>query len=627
MSQIIAFDRRQPPLPIVIVGHVDHGKSTLVGRLLHDTGSLPEGKVAELKAQSERRGETFEWSFLMDAFQVERDQGITLDTTRIWFKTAKRDFVIIDAPGHKQFLKNMVTGAANADAALLVIDAAEGLSEQTRRHAYLLHLLGIEEVVVVVNKMDLVGYDRARFEEVAQEARHYLERIGIAPQAILPVSARAGDNLAGRSDAMAWWKGPILTEALDDFRPRLPVDDRPLRLPIQDVYRDGDSRIFVGRIETGRLRIGDVLEFSPGGRRAGVASLEGWNKPPALSASAGQSVAFTLDDDVFVERGQVAAYPEGLPREAKQLLVRLFWLDREPLREGERLHLRLATASHAVTVESVRNVIDVETLERREAEEVQGNEVAEIVLRSPTPIWFDRAADNPTTGRAVLAREHRLVGGCIITGEHSVAAERANITPVAQSVGREEVARANGHWGGVLWLTGLSGAGKSTLAMGLRRRLFERGRQVFVLDGDNLRHGLNSDLGFAPEDRAENIRRAAEVARLFSDAGAITIVALISPTRADRDHARRIVGDGFQEVYVRASLETCERRDPKGLYAKARAGKIAEFTGISAPYEEPEAPDLVIDTEAAGQEAALGRLLDLVERRFALGRAAGRTVR
>lgn len=620
-------ERRQPPLPIVIVGHVDHGKSTLVGRLLHDTGSLPEGKVDELKAQSDRRGTTFEWSFVMDAFQVERDQGITLDTTRIWFKTAARDYVIIDAPGHKQFLKNMVTGAANADAAILVIDAAEGLSEQTRRHAYLLHLLGIAEVVVVVNKMDLVGYDRDRFNAVAEDARHYLERIGITSRVILPVSAREGDNLAHRSQTMPWWAGPVLVEALDAVQARPAADDRALRLPIQDVYREGEKRIFVGRIESGRLRVGDIVEFSPGGRRAGVASIEGWNTPTVLSAGAGQSVAFTLDDDVFVERGQVASHPEHLPREARQLQVRLFWLDRTPLREGDRLNLRLSTASHPVTVEAVRSVIDVESLERREAETVQVNEVAEIQLRSPTPIWFDRAADSPITGRAVLARDYRLVGGCIVTGEHSVAAARANITPVAQSVTRDEVATANGHMGGVLWLTGLSGAGKSTLAMGLRRRLFERGRQVFVIDGDNLRHGLNSDLGFTPEDRAENIRRAAEVARLFADSGAIAIVALISPTRADRDHARRIVGDGFQEIFVRASLEICEGRDPKGLYAKARAGKIPEFTGISAPYEEPDAPDLTVDTEATARDKAVDALFEFVERRFALGRTAGRTVR
>ena len=612
------------PLPIVIVGHVDHGKSTLVGRLLHETGSLPDGKVYELRTQAERRGADFEWSFVMDALQVERDQGITVDTTRIWFRSSVRRYVIIDAPGHKEFLKNMVTGAAAADAALLVIDAVEGVSEQTRRHAYLLGLLGVSQVVVAVNKIDLVNYDETRFGEVAEEITDYLRELKISPLSVIPLSAREGANIVEPDGNMDWWRGPTVMAALDAIEPARAPIDQPLRLPIQDVYRQDDKRILAGRIAGGNLRVGDRLNFSPGGQTASVHSIEDWSstgadQPSRVSAGAGQSVAFTLDEDIFVERGHIAANDGAVPATANNLKVHLFWLDREPLAEGDRLTLKIGTSAHSVAVASVDRLIDVQTLAPSNSTEVSRNGVAEITLRSRSRIAFDAFADNRGTGRGVLIRDHRLVGGCTIEGAADLALSR-NLTSVNQTVTRAERTTANGHQGGVLWLTGLSGSGKSTLGMGLQRRLFERGDQVYVLDGDNVRQGLNSDLGFGPEERAENIRRIAEVANLFADAGFLVVTAFISPYREDRDNARAIIGGQFREIYVQASLEACEQRDPKGLYARARAGEIPQFTGISAPYEEPHAPDAVVDTENLSLEAAVEELVAHVDDTFSIAR-------
>lgn len=610
-------------LPLVVVGHVDHGKSTLVGRLLHDTGSLPEGKVEELRAQFERRSAAFEWSFVLDALQAERDQGITIDTTRIWFRGARRDYVIIDAPGHKEFLKNMITGAASADAAVLVVDGAEGVSEQTRRHAYLLGLLGLKQILVAVNKMDLVNFDAVRYREVAKDARDYLLSIGVVATEIIPVCARDGDGLASGSSRMPWWTGPTLTEALDGFTVRAPLTEYPLRLPLQDVYRHGDKRILVGRIEAGRLRVGDTLKFAPGGQSARVSGFENWTGPQQFAAAAGQSIAFTLDDDVFVERGSVAFTPGEAPHEANVFRVRLFWLDSSPLRVGDQLTLKIATAQYPITIETIERVIDTQDLGHAKGQKVERSEVAEVVVRSRSRIACDRFGEVPPTGRAMLVRNHLPVGGCTIQGPIQEQ-EARNLTDVDHSVLSPERHQANGHRGGVLWLTGLSGSGKSTLAMALERHLFDRGRQVYVLDGDNLRQGLNRDLGFGPEDRSENIRRIAEVAALFTDAGFIVVTAFISPYREDRARARDVVGDGFHEVFVRAGLETCEKRDPKGLYERARKGQIPEFTGISAPYEEPLSPGLLIDTDTHSVGQGLAQLITYIDETFTLASASAR---
>lgn len=585
--------------PIVIVGHVDHGKSTLVGRLLHDTDSLPDGKLEQIKAVSEKRGLEFEWSFLLDALQVERDQGITVDTTQIWFTTQQRRYVIIDAPGHKEFLKNMVTGAAQADAAILVVDAAQGLAEQTRRHAYLLHLLGIRQVAVAVNKIDLIGNDAAKFKAVAESVRNYLVGIGIEPQAIVPLSARQGDNIASRSLRTSWYQGPTLIGALDAFRPRaLPVE-QPLRLPVQDLYRYGDRRIVVGRIESGRLKAGDRIRFAPLGREATVATLENWSGPDAprpapLEAVAGDSVAFTLNEDVFVERGALGSSPDHRPMDANRFTVRLFWLDKHPLRKGDRLTLKVGTAEREAEVESIVESLDVETLDAAAAQQIDRNGVARVVLRVRPPLALDLYETLPRTGRGVLIRGPQIVAGLVI--ETAATRVSTDITAVDSSVTVQERIDMNGHRGGVVWMTGLSGAGKSTIAMATQRLLFSRGCHVAVLDGDNLRQGLNRDLGFSDADRLENLRRLAEVARLMAMNGSLVLISAISPLQKYRDMARGIVGEDFREIYVKADLAACEARDPKGLYRKARAGEIGNFTGISAPYEAPQNPDLVLDT-------------------------------
>ena len=618
------------PLRIVIVGHVDHGKSTLIGRLLFDTDSVPESKVAEVEAISARRGMVTEWSFLLDAFQAERDQAVTIDTTQIWFKSAKRNYVIIDAPGHREFLKNMVSGAATADAAVLVVDAAEGVKEQTRRHAYLLHLLGVRQVCVVVNKMDLVDYDQARFDQVAGEARNYLADIGVAVSYVLPVSARMGDNLAQPAANLAWFDGPTMLQSLDSFQSVSRPAGQPLRFPIQDIYKFDERRILAGRIESGVLRVGDSLLFSPSNLTAHVASIESWSTPsPAVEAHPGESVGITLDEQIFVERGEIASHEAEAPQLSNVFRATLFWLAKEPLTVGKRYKLKLATRDANVQVEAIEKVIDTDSLAGRAAEALERNGVGEVVLRSRTPLALDEYRSLPKTGRFVLVDGYDTVGGGAISMEGypdqrpALRVKSTNITPVSHRVSAGERAKVVGHAGGVLWFTGLSGAGKSTLAMALEQHLFQRGYQVYVLDGDNVRKGLNANLGFSPEDRAENIRRVGEVAALFADAGIICIASFISPYRADRDRAREAAGEHFHEIYVKADLAICEQRDPKGLYRRARTGEIPEFTGVSSPYEAPEDAQLTVDTGEQSIEDCIKALGDYVESRFNLRRNGG----
>ena len=611
-------------LKIVIVGHVDHGKSTLVGRLFHDTDSLPDGKFEAIKAMCERRGMPFEWAFLMDAFQAERDQGITIDTSQIWFNTDKRDYVIIDAPGHKEFLKNMITGAAASDAALLVIDAKEGVQEQSRRHGYLLRLLGIRQVAVAVNKMDLADYSRERFAEIEREYVAYLSDIGVTPTFLIPVSAREGDNIATASDRMPWYAGPTVLEALDHFHIVTQPTDLPLRFPVQDVYRFDDRRILAGRVETGILRVGDRLLFSPSNKSARVKSIEAWNvDAPPLEAKAGQSVGITLDEQIFVERGEVVSHEGEPPIETDVFRAHLFWLGRTPLSVGARYKIKLNTIDVPVVVQSIKHVIDTGDLSERQTTTVERNAVAEVTLRSEKLLALDSFSTSARTGRFVLIDGYDIAGGGIISMQgyadqrQAVTVRATNITRVDHDVSDEARARRNGHFGGVLWFTGLSGAGKSTLAVAVERRLFALGYQVYVLDGDNVRHGLNADLGFSPEERAENIRRVGEVGALMARAGMIALTAFISPYRSDRERAR-VAAENFHEIYIHADLDACEARDPKGLYKKARAGEIPDFTGISAPYEPPISPELLVDTVDHDIEACVDTIIGYVRRNFAL---------
>ncbi len=611
----------QRPLNIVIVGHVDHGKSTLIGRLLHDTGSLPDGKLEELKRVSERRGMPLEWSFVLDAFQAERDQAVTIDTTRIWFKTRARDYVIIDAPGHREFLKNMISGAASAEAAVLVVDAAEGVREQTRRHAYLLHLLGLRQVVVAVNKMDLVGFARDRFASVQAEITAYLDELGVNALAVVPISARDGETLVRASAKMPWYEGPPLVDCLDRFVPHRQPVERPLRMPVQDVYKLDHRRIIAGRVESGVLRVGDTLLFSPAGRSARVKTIEDFGASvPPVEARAGQVVGVTLDEQVFAERGDVASHDDHPPILTNVFRAHVFWLASKPLAAGARFKVKLATRETQAVVQSIERVIDTETLDGGRRETVGRNEVAEVVLRTREMLALDEHFGSGATGRCVLIDTYDTVGGGVISmrgypdQRQALTVKATNIHSVDHLLTPEARALRNSHRGAVIWFTGLSGSGKSTLAMRLEQRLFAKGWQVYVLDGDNVRHGLNADLGFSPQDRAENIRRVGEVAALFATAGIVTITAFISPYRADRQRARAAAGGDFHEIYIKADLATCEERDPKGLYAKARAGKIPDFTGISAPYEEPEAAELTVDTATCAVDDCVSQIAAYLER-------------
>lgn len=593
-----------------------------MGRLLYDTNSLPDGKFEAITASCKKRGMPFEWSFLMDALQTERDQGITIDTTQIWLKTPSRDVVIIDAPGHKEFLKNMITGAAQADAALVLIDAKEGIREQSKRHGYLLHLLGVSQIAVLVNKMDMVGYDEQVFRKIEAEYREYLASLGVTPTCFIPISARDGDEIKESSANMPWYNGDSVTQMLEKFEVARADESLPLRFPIQDIYKFDERRILVGRIESGALKVGDELLFSPSNTIAKVASIEEWgaNILPT-SVSAGQSVGITLTDQIFVERGHIASHKENPPMLTNLFRARIFWLGRQPLELGKRYKIKLGTSEMMAEIKTIEHVIDSDTLEKVPANKVERSNVAEIILRVRGLTVVDDFNVNPRLGRFVILQDYDVAGGGIINMDgffdqrtsSPKSIKSQNIFDVDFGVTPEQRSLANGHLGGILWFSGLSGSGKSTIAKLLQKRLFDKGYQVFVLDGDNIRKGLNRDLGFSAEDRAENLRRVGEVATLFAKAGMIVISAFISPLRDDRRAVRGIAPNYFHNVHIKASLEACEKRDVKGLYAKARAGEIADFTGISAPFEEPNNPDITLDTENLSVEACVEQLLKYVD--------------
>ena len=568
----MAYARHQ--LRLVVVGHVDHGKSTLIGRLFYDTGSLPEGKYEQLVAIAQRRGVPFEFANLMDALQAERDQNITIDTTQIWFRTAKREYVIIDAPGHKEFVKNMVTGAARADAALIIIDAAEGVQEQTRRHGYLLRLIGVRQVVVVVNKMDLVGYSQAVFDKVAAEYREFLGGLGVQAQFILPVSARQGDNIATRGENLKWFDGPAVLEALDAIPDAAEITDQPLRFPIQDVYRFDHRRILAGRVEAGTMRVGDQLLFLPSGRTSVVRSIESWNSPQGEALSAGDPAGVTLSDQLFVERGSVAVHTADAPSLATEFTARIFWLGRTPLAAGKRYKLKLVTQEVECEIKTLEEVVDASTVQAIPgADAVRTNDAAKVIIHTRRPVAIDLFERVPSLGRLVLVDGFDVAGGGIVieVPERFAAANvvaEANVNADVSQVARGERHLRHGHRGAVIWLTGIPGTGKTTLAKALERQLFERHIQVFVLDGENIRPGLSSDLGVSGAEREENMRRLAEVAKLFAEAGLVCIVSFTSPTRHERERARKImdVTDGagipFVEAYLRAPNDASSQYEP-----------------------------------------------------------------
>jgi bifunctional enzyme CysN/CysC len=593
------------PVRIVIVGDVDHGKSTLIGRLLHETGSLPDGKLEMLQDASARRSMPFEWSFLLDALQTERDQGITIDTTQIRFRTAAREVVLIDAPGHTEFLRNMITGAAQADAAVLLIDAAEGVRDQTRRHGYLLHLLGVHQVAVVINKMDRVDFNEARFRDISTEMSAHLTGLGVTLVAVIPISARDGDGVAAHTARIGWYDGPTVVEALDRFTPAHTLDELPLRLPVQAIYKFDERRIIAGRISSGVLCTGDEIVIMPAGKIARVKTLEAWPTGPAAPQGAGRSVGMTLDRELFLERGDIVAHAGSAPTAARRLHVRIFWLHDSALTAGSTVLVRLGTRESRATVVAIANAVDPGDLASVGTQAVARNHVGEIELALAQPMAADAYDDNPSTGRLVIEINGRIAGGGLVLSADAVAsATPIDIVPVASALRADERAARYRHGGAVVWLTGLPGSGKSTLARALERKLFDRGGVPVLLDGDTLRDGLNIDLGFSAADRSENIRRLAEVAAHLARNGHIAIVAAVSPSQEDRKQARLRLTEHFYEIYVSTSQQVCEMRDPKGHYRKARAGRLPGFTGVGQSYQHPVDPDLTLDCGVISVEAA-----------------------
>lgn len=610
-------EAKRDHLYLVVVGHVDHGKSTLIGRLLFDTGSVEEGKAERIQAACRAEGMEFEYAFLMDALLEEQAQNITMDTTRVPFRTARRSYTIIDAPGHKEFLKNMITGAASADAAILLVDASEGLREQTRRHGFLLSLLGLRQVVVAVNKMDLAGYAQDTYQRIRTELTEFLGRLNVVPAHVVPISAKLGHGLIKPSPEMPWYRGPALLEALEQFSANPPLDNAPMRLSVQDIYRFDARRIVAGLVEAGSVAVGDPIEFHPGGKRSRVRSIETWpvsaEPTPPAAVPAGRSVAITLEDELFVERGQIGAPPGQTPAEAHVFTARLFWLHQEPLRVGELVPIRLGTQQGEARLLAIHRTLDAVTLESHAgaATEIKRHEVAEVRLRVRRPLAFDVGGRIPPLGRFVLMRSRRIAGGGVI--DSALGEETGASSPTQMPATRESLL---GHRGAVVWMTGLSGAGKTTLSQAAERRLLHHGILCTVLDGDVLRTGLSRNLGFSPEDRRENLRRAAELALHLADAGVVVIAALISPYRADRAAAAeraRERGIPFAEVFINAPLAECERRDPKKLYERVRAGEIKNFTGIDSPYEAPLSPDLELRTDRESVEQSLERLTALAK--------------
>ncbi len=591
-------------VPIVVAGHVDHGKSTLVARILLDSGHFADGKYEELLAAARRRGIAVELSFLLDAFQLERDQAVTIDATRVWFASPRRRYEIIDAPGHVAFVRHMVSGAADAAAAVLLVDAAEGVSEQTRRHALLLALLGLPTCAVAVNKMDAVAFSEAAFRATASAVVAMLSAAGLACAGIVPTVARDGDNLVRGSARLPWYGGPTLVELLDALEAP-EARERPTRFLVHDVYRRGDERVLVGSVASGRIAEGMTLAFSPSRETATVTGVVRF--PEARHAAvAGEEIGITIDRPLFIEPGDVASELIGPPTLARHVEADLFWLDAEPAHAQDAFVLRCGTRDGAVTLTAIRSVVDVATFATDTADRLARNDVADVVLHAVRPLVVD--LEGSALARFALYRGGRIVGGGRLRAATNAPAERPRSANVFASERRARTREP----GFVVWLTGLPCSGKSTLAERLAATLAEDGVDAYVLDGDRLRTGLNGDLGFSLADRSENVRRTGEVAALFADAGLVAIVALVSPMRDDRARARAAAPGHFYEIAVQATLATCERRDVKGLYRRARAGELRDFTGIDSPYEAPAAPDLVVDTDVHDLEAGAAVLTDFV---------------
>ena len=569
---------------LVIVGHVDHGKSTLVGRLLSDTGSLPEGKLEFVQDICDQQGKTFEFAFLLDALQEEQEQGITIDTSQIFFHTPKRKYVIIDAPGHKEFLKNMVTGAADAEAALLLIDAKEGVQEQSRRHGYILKLLGLTQVAVVINKMDLVGYDEKVYSKIKKEYSNFLKSLGVKAKEFIPVSAKLGINIAELKDEMPWYKGPTVLNMLDQFEKKPRPDHLPFRFPVQDVYKFDERRIIAGRVESGKLKVGDRIIFSPSNKQAVVKTIEAWsvNEQP-VSATSSESIGFTLDEQIFVERGNVCTLREELPIVSTTFDANVFWMGQHKLEKGRKFIIKLNTQEVECEVQEFKKAIDASTLETLSNQDyIAKNDVAELTLKTRSPVAFDLFGSIATTGRFVLVDQYDVCGGGIITTYTPTTKEdklrdevrTRDFNWIKSDIKPEERAYRNGHRAVLILITGDPGSGKGPLARTLEQNLFENNFQSYLLDRRNVNLGVSADLK-QPEAtiEEESARRLGEVAKLFLDAGHVVISTSNAFHREDQEDLK-LLANPYQVIEIQISSKTIG--DPDILLSLDEAQNVKE---------------------------------------------------
>ncbi len=603
-------------LRFITCGSVDDGKSTLIGRLLYDSKMIFEDQLTALEADSKKvgtQGGAIDFALLVDGLAAEREQGITIDVAYRFFSTEKRKFIVADTPGHEQYTRNMVTGASTADAAVILIDARKGVLTQTRRHSYLVSLLGIRHVVLAVNKMDLVDWDQTVFDAIVADYRAFAEQIGLSMFTPIPISGLGGDNIATRSEATPWFDGPILMDWLEAVEVEDDLKAKPFRMPVQWVNRPNlDFRGFSGLIASGAIKPGDRIRALPSGRESQVARIV--TLPGDLDqAVAGQSVTLTLEDEIDISRGDVIAAADAPAPVANQFEATIVWMDDEPLPPGRTYQLKLGARTVGASITDIKHRVNVNTLEKAAAKRLELNEIGLCNLSVDQAIPFEAYADNRQMGGFILI--DRLSNRTVGAGMINFALRRAdNIHWQHTDVSKVSRAALKRQRGQVVWLTGLSGAGKSTIANLVEKRLHALGRHTYLLDGDNVRHGLNKDLGFTEEDRVENIRRVAEVAKLMVDAGLIVLTAFISPFRAERQLARDLMEPGeFIEVFVDTPLAVAEARDVKGLYKKARSGQLKNFTGVDSPYEAPETPELRIDTTAIDPVEAAERIVAWLE--------------
>ncbi|MDK2761994.1 MAG: sulfate adenylyltransferase subunit CysN [Sphingopyxis sp.] len=610
----LAGHEKKSLLRFITCGSVDDGKSTLIGRLLYDSKMIFEDQLAALEADSKRvgtQGQDIDFALLVDGLAAEREQGITIDVAYRFFTTEKRKFIVADTPGHEQYTRNMVTGASTADLAVILIDARKGVLTQTRRHSFLAHLIGIKHIVLAVNKMDLVGYDKAVFDRISLAYRAFASEIGITSFTAIPISGFKGDNITALSDNTPWFNGPALIEHLENVEIGSAADEgKPFRLPVQWVNRPNlDFRGFSGQIASGKVAPGDAIRILPSGKTTTVeriVTLDG----DLDEGVAGQSVTLTLADEVDCSRGDVIAAADAPPETADQFEATLVWMADEAMIPGRAYWLKLATQSVSATVQAPKYEINVNTLDHLAAKTLDLNGIGVVELSTDKPITFEAYGDNPTLGGFILI--DKLTNATVAAGMLHFSLRRAqNVHWQATDIDRDMRASLKNQRPALLWFTGLSGSGKSTIANLVEKKLHRMNRHSFLLDGDNVRHGLNRDLGFTEADRIENIRRVGEVARLMSDAGLIVITAFISPFRAEREMVRSMLPEGeFIEIFIDTPLAEAERRDVKGLYKKARSGQLKNFTGIDSPYEAPEHPEIHIDTTAMTPDAAADLIID-----------------